>query len=137
MGDRFMRVDSYIKIINLFEFYAFILTHGSGVYSGLDLWRIYCVVYDVRKASAARKSRGEINPGAGLSLNPVRSINRSQHYLIAYKKYTGHHLAWLFFCKFLISNFFFSLNFHHLATFCYSEIISIFSLSKWQVLPRI
>lgn len=106
MGDRFMRADSYIKIINLFEFYAFILTHGSGVYSGLDPWRIYCVVYDVRKASAARKSRGEINPGAGLSLNPVRSINRSQHYLIACKKYTGHHLAWLFFCKFLISIYF-------------------------------
>lgn len=51
----------------------------------------------MRKASAARKSRGEIKPGAGRNLNPVQSINRqckSQHSFNAGMIYREHHPAY-------------------------------------------
>lgn len=58
------------------------------------------------KASAAKKSREETNPGAGLNLNPVRSINISQHcFTIACRKCIGYDLPHNF--------FFFISNYHH------------------------
>ena len=48
-------------------------THGSGVYIGLDPWRMYCVEWKTRKARPARKSREESRPATGRSRNPVHA----------------------------------------------------------------
>ncbi|KAI1239240.1 hypothetical protein IHE44_0012354, partial [Lamprotornis superbus] len=45
-------------------------THGSGVYMGLEEWRMYCVEWNTRNASPARKSREESKPATGRSRNP-------------------------------------------------------------------
>ena len=48
-------------------------THGSGVYVGLELWRMYCVEWKTRKARPARKSRDESRPATGRSRKPVHA----------------------------------------------------------------
>eukprot|EP01139_Manchomonas_bermudensis_P023445 Amastigsp_a841147_405.p5 type:complete len:100 gc:universal Amastigsp_a841147_405:941-642(-) len=45
-------------------------TSGSGVYSGRELWRMYCVEWKVRNASPLRKSRAESRPWTGRRRNP-------------------------------------------------------------------
>lgn len=48
-------------------------TYGSGVYMGLDAWRIYCVEWNTRNASPAKKSREESKPATGRRRNPVQA----------------------------------------------------------------
>lgn len=51
-------------------------THGSGVYVGLELWRMYCVEWKTRKARPARKSRDERRPATGRSRKPVHAVGK-------------------------------------------------------------
>ena len=53
-----------------------LITYGSGVYIGLELWRMYCVAKKTRKASPAKKSRDDIRPATGRSRKPVQSVER-------------------------------------------------------------
>lgn len=46
-------------------------THGSGVYMGLELWRMYWVEWNTRKARPAKKSREERRPATGRRRKPV------------------------------------------------------------------
>ena len=48
-------------------------THGSGVYMGLEAWRMYCVEWNTRKASPARKSLEDSRPATGRSRKPVHA----------------------------------------------------------------
>ena len=45
---------------------------GSGVYSGLLWWRMYCVEKNTRNAIALRKSREVSRPLTGRSVKPVQ-----------------------------------------------------------------
>ncbi len=56
-----------------------VLTHGSGVYKGSELWRTYWVQWNTRKASPARKSLGERYPATGRMMKPERSKHRHRH----------------------------------------------------------
>lgn len=46
-------------------------TYGSGVWYGELTWRTYCVLWKIRKASDAKKSRAVNRPAAGRNVNPV------------------------------------------------------------------
>lgn len=46
-------------------------TYGSGVWYGELTWRTYCVLWKIRNASDAKKSRAVKRPAAGRSVNPV------------------------------------------------------------------
>lgn len=52
-------------------------THGSGVYIGSELWRMYCVQWNTRKARPAKKSRDERYPATGRNWNPVRAATEN------------------------------------------------------------
>ncbi len=47
---------------------------GSGVYSGQELWRMYCVEWKTLKARPAKKSLGDRRPATGRRLKPVQSV---------------------------------------------------------------
>lgn len=46
-------------------------TYGSGVWYGELTWRTYCVLWKIRNASDAKKSRAVKRPAAGRNVNPV------------------------------------------------------------------
>lgn len=56
-------------------------THGSGVYMGLEEWRMYCVEWNTRNASPARKSREDSKPATGRSRNPVQPEGTQRQHL--------------------------------------------------------
>lgn len=56
--------------------YLSVDTHGSGVYVGLELWRMYCVEWNTLKASPARKSRDDRRPATGRSRKPVHAAGK-------------------------------------------------------------
>lgn len=47
-------------------------TYGSGVYIGLDEWRMYWVEWNTLKAKPAKKSREDNSPATGRKRNPVQ-----------------------------------------------------------------
>jgi hypothetical protein len=47
-------------------------TSGSGVYSGTEWWRMYCVEKNTRNARPFKKSRAERSPPTGRTRNPVQ-----------------------------------------------------------------
>ena len=56
-------------------------TYGSGVYMGLDAWRIYCVEWNTRNASPAKKSREESKPATGRRRKPVQAEGTKKWHL--------------------------------------------------------
>ena len=52
--------------------------YGSGVCSGVELWRTYCVHWKTLKAKLAKKSLADRRPATGRNWNPVRSLSRKQ-----------------------------------------------------------
>lgn len=46
-------------------------TYGSGVWNGVLVWRTYWVLWKIRKARDAKKSRAVRSPAAGLKVKPV------------------------------------------------------------------
>lgn len=61
-------------------FATIFLTHGSGVYMGLELCLIYCVEWKTRKARPARKSREDNKPATGRNWKPVQSVSMEYTY---------------------------------------------------------
>lgn len=53
-------------------------TSGSGVYSGFEGCRIYCVEWKTRKAKPARKSLEDKRPATGRNVKPVQSFKKSE-----------------------------------------------------------
>lgn len=49
------------------------ITYGSGVYMGVEPWRMYWVAWNTRNARPARKSRDDSRPATGRRLNPEHS----------------------------------------------------------------
>lgn len=60
-------------------------TYGSGVYIGLDEWRMYWVEWNTRKAKPPRKSRDDSRPATGRRRNPVQPWrkNKAPYYTLA------------------------------------------------------
>lgn len=59
------------------QFSSFWWTYGSGVCIGELLWRTYCVLWKIRKANEARKSRDVKRPAAGRKVKPVLRRRKS------------------------------------------------------------
>lgn len=66
----FTKRQCFQRCSNLFS----VNTHGSGVYVGRELWRMYCVEWKTRNARPARKSREDRRPATGRSLKPVQAV---------------------------------------------------------------
>ena len=66
-------------------------TSGSGVYNGLEEWRMYWVEWNTLKARPARKSRDAKRPATGRRVNPVQSANGGEK-SIEYSTLTGKYV---------------------------------------------